>query len=54
MTLAFTDDRDEARRCDGAKAKADENDAKDADDNVVRDSHIDDDECNNLSATARA
>jgi hypothetical protein len=54
VTLACTDDRNEARRRDGAKAKADENDAKDADDNVERDNHIDDDECNNLSATARA
>jgi Kef-type K+ transport system membrane component KefB len=54
MTLAFTDDRDEARnRRDGAEAQADENDAKDADD-VERDRHIDEDDCNNISATARA
>jgi hypothetical protein len=54
MTLAFTDDRDETRRRDGAEAKADENDAKDADDDVELDSHIDEDDCNNISATSRA
>jgi hypothetical protein len=46
MTLALTDDhRDEARnRRDGVEAQADKNDAKDADDDVERDSHIDEDE----------